>query len=251
MPNESFSIDCRNITVTRGQTSALKELSFSVEEHAWVYVMGPSGGGKTTLLRAIAGLESLSSGEVHLAGQKVSDSKSLTPPHERRVAMVFQEPPLWPHLTVEANIALPLANATLGKQQKRERVHNLLSRLGIAALAQKHPGEISGGEARRTAIAQALITRPRVLLLDEPTNHLDLHLRAEVMSLLRNLHASERLTTICVTHQPEPPLALSDRVMILEAGRAIHDGPFSSISPEGSSPFVRALHRYVNGAAAS
>lgn len=251
MPNESFSIDCRNITVSRGQTSALKDLSFRVEEHAWVYVMGPSGGGKTTLLRAIAGLESPSSGEVYLAGQKVSDSKSLTPPHERHVAMVFQEPPLWPHLTVEANIALPLAGAVHAKNEIRQRVQDLMQRLNIATLAQKHPGEISGGEARRTAIAQALITRPRVLLLDEPTNHLDLHLRAEVMSLLRDLHASERLTTICVTHQPEPPLALSDRVMILEQGRVSHDGPFDSIAPESSSPFVRALQRYVNGATAS
>ncbi len=238
-------IECRDLSVRYSKTIALSDVSLKFDEGSWTTVIGPSGGGKTTLLRAIAGLEPLAEGEIKIAEALASNRRIMLSPHERRIGFLFQESSLWPHLSAAANVALGIADASLSRRAKFQQANQWLERLGLTGMGNKFAGELSGGEAQRVALARALASRPRVLLLDEPTAHLDLHLREGLMAQLHKLHADEKLTTICVMHQFEPPLQSSDRIVILEK-RGIHfDGPFSAIPQSPETPFTLALRRYV------
>lgn len=232
-------VDCQSISVRFGAVAALRDLTLAIEPGAWTYLTGPSGSGKTTLLRAIAGLQPLDSGSIHLEGRLATNARVVLAPHERGVGMLFQEPSLWPHLSAEANVRLALARRP--RAERATLARQWLDRAGVGRLAARLPGELSGGEARRVALARALASQPRLLLLDEPTAHLDLHLRAGMMKLLRDLQRELELPALCVTHQIEPPIAPGDRVVVVEEGRAIFDGAFAELAAAPSTPFLDAL----------
>ncbi len=238
-------LHCQSIHCQYGRNLALHDVSFSVAAQEWVYILGPSAGGKTTLLRAIAGLEPLVSGEIVLHGELASNHQVRLAPHERGIGILFQEPALWPHLSVLENVALGLGSVVRGRAARRDVAHEWLARLHVSQLATRRPGEISGGEARRVGLAMALARRPRLLLLDEPMANLDLHLREEMMDLLFRLHEECRLTTLCVTHQVEPPMLAGARAIVLEAGTLKFDGMLKALATAPQSPYVQTLAKRV------
>ncbi len=230
------SIECRRLVVRYGAHAALDGLELSLAAGEWAVLMGPSASGKTTLLRAIAGLEPVAGGKLRLGGEDAA----ARPPHARGVGLLFQEPSLWPHLSARANVELALAG---GRAARRAEAHGWLERLGVAHLPGRFAAGISGGERRLVELARTLASRPRVLLLDEPTAHLDLHLRGELLARLRALHAELGLTTLLVTHDPPPGLAAHDRLLLIERGRLIHDAPLAQLAAAPDTDYTRELRR--------
>ena len=243
-------IECRQIACRYGAKEALKDVTFSAEEGSWTYVLGPSASGKTTLLRAVAGLKGLASGEILLDKRAASNRRNQVAPHERRVGFLFQEPSLWPHLNATANVALGVRERGLSRRVRFRRAEEWLERLQAGHLAPKFPAELSGGESRTVALARSVASRPRILLLDEPTAHLDMHFAERMMERLIALHSELGLTTLCVTHQFAAPMRAADRTLILDRGRIFFDGPFQEL-PESrrddGSPheFLDALRRRI------
>src|SRR5688572_5062344 len=174
---------------------ALDNVTLEVGARESLVLLGPSGSGKTTTLRLIAGLETPSSGTVSLDGATVS-----TNPLPDHVAMVFQNPGLYPHLTARENIALGLKLRKLPKSEVQTRLTQAGELLGLAAFLDRKPHQLSGGERQRVALARAIVKRPRVLLLDEPFSNLDWHVRSELREELKRLHATFEMTIVCVTH---------------------------------------------------
>jgi len=204
-------------------------LALEVERETFALV-GPSGAGKTTALRAIAGLVRPARGRIVLGDETLFDSERGVdrPPEERRVGLVFQEYALFPHLTVEANVGFG----------GRDRVGDLLDRFRIAHLARARPAEISGGERQRVALARALARDPAVLLLDEPMSALDAHTRAGVRAELQELLRELALPTILVTHDFEDAAALADRVGVLSEGRVLQLGTPDELVAAPADAFV-------------
>ena len=245
MPSTERMIECHEVTCRFGATVAVDGVSLGVDERSLTTIVGPSAGGKTTLLRAIAGLQPLDSGKVSIGGKLASNRGIAIEPRDRGIEFLFQEPSLWPHLSALANVSMVMPSRGISRRERRTEAEGWLERLGVGGVAKKFPGELSGGEARSVAFARALASHPRILLLDEPTAHLDLHLREGLMRRLREFHRDLNLTTLCVTHQIEPPMEPPDRVLILEAGKVVDDGPFSSVEEAPSTPFINALLRTI------
>ena len=167
-----------------------------------VALLGPSGSGKSTLLRLVLGLLAPDSGQILLRGEVVTDGRKLcVPPEERGLSMVFQSLALWPHLTVEKNLRFVLRPRRLGRAEEHHRIEEMLAKVGLSALSQRYPGELSGGEQQRVAIARALVVEPSVLLLDEPLSGLDEALRQEMLGLLQELVSERQISTVYVTHR--------------------------------------------------
>lgn len=190
-------------------------LNLTIHEGEFFSLLGPSGCGKTTLLRMIAGLESLSSGEIRLDGKRVD----TLPAQDRPFNMVFQRYALFPHLNVGDNIAFGLRLKKFAKAEIQSRVQEALDLVGLEKLADRLPETLSGGQAQRVAIARALVNRPRVLLLDEPLSALDQKLREHMQTELKLLQRKLGLTFVYVTHDQEEALALSDRIGVMNQGR--------------------------------
>ena len=193
----------------------LDRLDLAVEPGSVTTLLGPSGCGKTTALRCIAGLLSPRGGDVRIAGRSVLDM----PPERRDVAMVFQQPLLFPHLDVAGNVGFGLRMRGLGRADVRRRVADWLDLVHLTGLEGRNPSQLSGGQAQRAALARALAVQPRVLLLDEPLSQLDVGLRGEMRDLVHRLHRELGLTTILVTHDQDEAARLSDRVALLLDGR--------------------------------
>jgi iron(III) transport system ATP-binding protein len=209
-------IEVRQVAKTYGESTVLASLSFEVPDGGSLAIMGPSGCGKTTLLRLIAGLEPPDEGEIYLGGRMVSSKKYLLPPYRREIGMVFQSPALWPHMTVAENVRYGLKGIPRGAA--KERVEELLERMGIGELINRFPGEISGGQARRAALARALAPCPRYLLLDEPLTNVEAQLKEKLISLILEEKEKHGATLVCVTHERSEAQRLADRVVVLEGG---------------------------------
>jgi ABC-type Fe3+/spermidine/putrescine transport system ATPase subunit len=210
-----------NVTKSFGGAQVIKGVSLSIEKGEFVSLLGPSGCGKTTLLRMIAGLEEATGGSIHIGG---TDSTRL-PPERRDIAMVFQSYALLPHLTVLENVMFPLRMRKLGnRSEQRERAEAVLKLVQLSHLAQRRPRQLSGGQQQRVAVARAIVSSPQVLLLDEPLSNLDARLRESMQEELIQLHRQTGLTTVFVTHDQEEALSLSDRVVLLNAGRIEQEG---------------------------
>ncbi len=196
---------------------ALDGLTLELEKGEILALLGPSGCGKTTTLRLIAGFERPDAGTVEIGGRVMANAKTFIPPEHRGVGMVFQEYTLFPHLTVEANVAFGLRR--LGYPGRGQRVKEMLETVALTSLARRYPHELSGGQQQRTALARALAPHPSILLLDEPFSTLDATLRAhmlhEVYTILRDLGT----TAIFVTHDQEEAFMVADRVGVLNWGR--------------------------------
>lgn len=200
----------------------LRGVTLDVSEGTLSVLVGPSGVGKTTLLRTIAGLARVTRGVIELAGRDLSG----VPPHRRRVALVFQEPRLFPNLSVIENVAFPLRMTGMGRPDRHCRAHALLDEVGLGHLAWRGPRGLSGGEQQRVAVARALAAEPDLLLLDEPLAAVDPNRREELRRLIRRLQWERRLTTLYVTHDRAEAAELGDEVALMLEGRIVqHDPP--------------------------
>jgi iron(III) transport system ATP-binding protein len=191
-------IELQDISKTFGTRHAVDHVSLAIPDHAQVALLGPSGSGKTTLLRLIAGLEIPDSGTITMDGRLVSSPACMVPPSERKIGFIFQSGALWPHMTVAENIRFALSDIPVPEQQERTRP--LMERLGIPALADRYPEQISGGEARRVALARALAPRPSTLLFDEPLTNLDRALRDDLLNLIVESVKETGSSMLYVTH---------------------------------------------------
>ena len=195
-------------------TVAVDRLNLEIGDGEFVVLLGPSGCGKSTVLRMVAGLEEPTSGQVLLNGQVAND----LPPRDRKVAMIFQDYGLYPHMSVQDNIAFPLRIAGLDKEARLEQVADVAAALGIGEVLPRRPAHLSGGQRQRVAMGRAVVRRPELFLLDEPLSNLDsglrAHLRAEITALVRQLG----VTTVYVTHDQSEALTMADRVAILRRG---------------------------------
>jgi len=212
---ETPSVELRNVTKRFGELAAVDDLSLELSRGEFFTLLGPSGCGKTTTLRMIAGFEQPSEGEIRIEGQDVAQ----LPPHKRPTNTVFQSYALFPHLSVEANVAFGLKRKKVAKDEIAERVEAELERVGLASHAKRKPSQLSGGMQQRVALARALVNLPKVLLLDEPLGALDLKLRKGLQVELKRIQREVGITFVYVTHDQEEALTMSDRIAVMNRGR--------------------------------
>jgi ABC-type sugar transport system ATPase subunit len=229
------SIELRNLARSfAGGIEALRPLDLSIPNGELLVVLGPSGSGKTTLLRLVAGLEPPSAGSVFFDGQDVT---SLLP-HERDLAMVFQHPALYPHLSVFDNMAFGLRARGISRSQLRAKVNTMAGILELDRLVGRRPAELSGGERQRAALGRALVRQPRVILLDEPFSNLDLPLRANLREQVVDLQRRFGTTLIHVTHDQAEALVMGHRVAVFDQGRMLQAGTPRAIYENPANRFV-------------
>jgi spermidine/putrescine transport system ATP-binding protein len=212
---ESISVELRSVTKRFEAFTAVDDLSLDLGQGEFFTLLGPSGCGKTTTLRMIAGFERPSEGEIRIEGEDVAH----LPPHKRPTNTVFQSYALFPHLSVESNVAFGLKRKKVGKGEIAERVKAELERVGLASEANRRPSQLSGGMQQRVALARALVNLPKVLLLDEPLGALDLKLRKELQVELKRIQRDVGITFVYVTHDQEEALTMSDRIAVMNRGR--------------------------------
>jgi multiple sugar transport system ATP-binding protein len=215
-------LELRNVSkVFGGGITAVSEISLSVAEGELLVLLGPSGSGKSTLLRLIAGLDSPSGGEIYLGGRRAGDLS----PHDRQIAMVFQNQAPYPHLNVYENLAFGLRARGYLSLEIKTRVIETAELLGLDTLLKRRPSTLSGGQRQRVALGRALAGRPSLLLLDEPFSSLDAPLRTATRADLLELHRRLGTTTVHVTHDQAEALALGDRIAVIDRGRIAQIGP--------------------------
>ncbi|MFZ3366385.1 MAG: ABC transporter ATP-binding protein, partial [Candidatus Sulfotelmatobacter sp.] len=207
-------LSIRNVAKHFGRNVVLRDISLDVAEGEFLTILGESGSGKTTLLRIIAGFESASAGEVWMGDERLDRQ----PPYRRRVNTVFQSYALFPHLTVEQNVAYGLRVAKRPEAEIASRVEEALAKVKMSAFAKSKPSKISGGQQQRIALARALVNRPRLLLLDEPLSALDANLRRQMQVELKSLQREVGISFIFVTHDQEEAMVMSDRIALLRSG---------------------------------
>src|ERR1700722_10306136 len=190
-------------------------LDLEVAKGEFVSLLGPSGSGKTTTLMMLAGFESATQGEICLNGKRLDDK----PPHQRDIGMVFQNYALFPHLTIEQNVAFPLSVRGVSKAEQKARVKRALEMVELPQLASRRPSQLSGGQQQRVALARALVFEPSVVLMDEPLGALDKRLRETMQYEIMRLHRELGLTVVYVTHDQAEALTMSDRVAVFSDGR--------------------------------
>ena len=241
-----MSIQVNHLTKRYGAFRALDDVSFTVRQGELLALLGPSGGGKTTLLRIIAGLERPDEGSVLFDG----DDAIRRDPRDRGVGFVFQHYALFRHMTVFENVAFGLRVRPRAQRPEeaeiRRRVNELLSLVQLDYLGSRYPSQLSGGQRQRVALARALAVEPKVLLLDEPFGALDAKVRQELRRWLRRLHAAIHLTSVFVTHDQEEALELANRVVIINEGRIEQDGTPEEVVEHPATPFVVNFLGQVN-----
>ena len=210
-------LELNGIVQRYGTHTVVDGVNFQLEAGSIACLLGPSGCGKTTLLRCIAGFEDIAGGEIRLHGQVVSRAGQRVAPEKRRIGMVFQDYALFPHLTIEQNVAFGLGrNPT---DEARQRVRQLLETVGLHGQGSKYPHELSGGQQQRVALARALAPRPELILLDEPFSNLDVGLRERLSVEVREILKREGSTAIMVTHDQHEAFAMADEIGIMYEGR--------------------------------
>jgi len=209
-----MKIRLENITKTFKTTTAVNNISFTIEDGEMICLLGPSGCGKSTTLSMVAGLEQPTEGEIYFDDQPMSGVEA----ENRDIGMVFQNYALYPHMSVQDNIMFPLKMRHVPKSERLERMHAIADMLQIRELLHRKPGQLSGGQQQRVAIARALIKEPKILLLDEPFSNLDARLRIELRDDIRALQQKLKITTIFVTHDQEEAMSISDRILLMKNG---------------------------------
>lgn len=206
------------ITVQYGEKTAIGDFSLHVRDGECLTLLGPSPCGKTTVLRAIAGLAKLAGGEVTIGGRVVAskDRRIFIPPEKRNVGVVFQDYAVWPHMTVEANVLYPLKKRKVPKKEAKEQVDDVLRQVRMGDYAARMPFQLSGGQQQRVALARALVASQDVVLLDEPLTNLDANLREEMRFEIKRLQNETGITVIYVTHDQDIALVISDRIAVMD-----------------------------------
>lgn len=237
----STFLTCRGVVKRFGPTVAVDGAGLEVEQGHVMALLGPSGCGKTTLLRLIAGFEAPDAGEIELDGRLLNAANTFIPPEKRRVAMVFQDFALFPHMNAGANIAFGLPRGA----DKRGRVAELLALVGLQGLESRLPHQLSGGQQQRVALARALASEPSVILLDEPFSNLDPSIRARVREEVKQLIHAIGITALFVTHDQEEALSVAQEVAVMMDGRVLQTGSPSQIYLH---PTSRAVGEFVGNA---
>src|SRR5438874_8177769 len=237
-----MSIELRNVSKQFGEVVAVSDVSFSVQEGELLALLGPSGGGKTTVLRLIAGLEVPTDGDILVRGQRVNDIKV----QKRNIGFVFQNYALFQNMTVFKNIAFGLKIKKEKSSAIKSRVEELLELLGLQGLEKRFPHQLSGGQRQRVAIARALAPQPSVLLLDEPFGAVDAKIRQELREWLVRLHTDLNVTTLFVTHDQEEAMEVSNRIVIFSKGNLEQIGTPREIYEEPVNEFVARFIGVLN-----
>ena len=217
-------------------TQVLSELNLNVEQDEIVCLLGASGCGKTTTLKAIAGILQPEQGYMSIDSKVVNDSGLFVAPEKRNIGMMFQDYALFPHLTVSDNIAFGLSN--MSKAQKRERVDEMLSLVKLDGCAQRYPNQLSGGQQQRVAIARALAYKPSLLLLDEPFSNIDTQVRFELIADIRRIIKAQQVSAVFVTHSKEEAFAFADTLAVMHGGKIAQQGSPEQLFSQPNSKVV-------------
>ena len=237
----------RSVSKNYGTHSVLRAVSFCVRPREDMAILGPSGGGKSTILRLLAGLEAPTAGAVFLDGRSVSEpNRILVPPHRRGISMLFQDLALWPNLSVIDNVLLGLSGLNLPKKHAESRAREVLVLCSIDGLADKKPGRLSGGEQQRAALARALAPEPDYLLLDEPFSSLDLVTKNSLLEDIRELATGRKITIVLVSHDPIEATTLCQRTIVVEEGRMAEEGEWTDLLRQPRSKVLRLFQDHLN-----
>jgi sn-glycerol 3-phosphate transport system ATP-binding protein len=235
-----------------GQTVAVEDLTLTVGSGEFLILVGPSGCGKSTALRMVAGLDKISAGEISVGGRVMND----VPPRERDIAMVFQNYALYPHMSVQKNLAFGLRQRKTPKKEIDDRVRAISNMMGLDDLLARRPGQLSGGQRQRVAMGRALVREPEAFLLDEPLSNLDAKLRVQMRAELKRLHHKLGITTIYVTHDQVEAMTLGDRIAVMSTGKLqqigvpqdVYDRPVNAfVAGFIGSPPMNMLRATANG----
>jgi iron(III) transport system ATP-binding protein len=231
-------VTLRGLYKRYGDVGAVEGLDLRVEPGELVALLGPSGCGKTTTLRLVAGFLKPDAGEIWVGERCLSSPAAVVPPERRRMAMIFQSYALWPHMTVDQNVAYGLRFTGTAKADRGRRVNDMLKAVQLDGYGSRYPGELSGGQQQRVAVARALVVEPEILLLDEPLSNLDANLREEMRFEIRRLHELFAITTLYVTHDQAEAMVISDRVAVLQEGRVAQIGTAEELFDRPRTRFV-------------
>ncbi|MET8585215.1 ABC transporter ATP-binding protein [Streptomyces collinus] len=234
---EGSAIRLQDLRKSFGETNAVAGVDLEIRDGEFFSMLGPSGSGKTTVLRLIAGFETPTAGRIELAGQEVTGLA----PFERDVHTVFQDYALFPHMTLEQNVAYGLKVRKVPKAERLVRARKALAEVRLEGYGQRRPAQLSGGQRQRVALARALVGRPRVLLLDEPLGALDLKLREQMQVELKALQRDVGITFVFVTHDQEEALTMSDRIAVFDQGRIAQVGTPAEIYERPATSFVASF----------
>lgn len=235
-------IEISHLRKSFGPNTVVHDFNLSIEKGEFISFLGPSGCGKTTILRMIAGFETASSGSIHVGGVEMTH----LPPAKRNVGMVFQAYALFPNLTVAGNIGFGLKIAGKDRGEIDARVAEMLELIKLPDLGDRYPYQLSGGQQQRVALARALAIKPQVLLLDEPLSALDAKIRVSLREEIRSLQRELGITTVFVTHDQEEALSISDRIVVMNEGRADQVGTPSEIYNNPATRFVASFVGTLN-----
>lgn len=226
-----------NVTKSYKDQFTIDGISFETNEGELLVILGPSGCGKSTLLRLITGLEDIDDGMIYIGSKRVD----TLPPRKRNVALVFQNYALYPHMTVEQNLAFPLKIAKMSKRETKERVVQTAEMIGLGDRLKSRPAELSGGQRQRVALGRAIIRQPDLYLLDEPLSNLDAELRTRMRREIVRLQKSLGTTLIHVTHDQIEALTMADRIIIMNEGRLVQIGPVREVYDKPADLFVASF----------
>ncbi len=233
----SVNIKIRNAVKRYGNNTIISDLSLDIREGEFFTLLGPSGCGKTTLLRMIAGFNTIEGGDFYFSEKRINDLD----PAKRNIGMVFQNYAIFPHLTVKKNVAFGLTNRKITKEQREIETQKFLELMQIAQFKDRMPEKLSGGQQQRVALARALVIQPDVLLMDEPLSNLDAKLRVEMRTAIKNIQHNVGITTVYVTHDQEEAMAVSDRIAIMKDGFIQHIGTPKDIYQRPANLFVASF----------
>jgi len=212
-----------NVTKYFSSTLVIDKLSLSFDKGQLICLLGSSGSGKTTILRLLAGLESIDSGKIYLNGKLASaDNKILLPPAKREIGFIFQDLALWPHMTVYENIAFGLKVNKVRRAE--EKITDILNFLGIQGYQNKYPSQLSGGQQQLVAIARSLVLNPKILLMDEPLANLDVKLKSKIRGQIKEVIKNFSVTIVYVTHDHHEAFSLADEIVIINEGKVMETG---------------------------
>ncbi|MCE4026296.1 ABC transporter ATP-binding protein [Microbacterium sp. Au-Mic1] len=241
-------VQVSGLTKRYGGKTALHGLDLTIGSGEFVTLLGPSGCGKTTTLRCLAGLERPTGGRISMGDRIVvdTDRRTFVPADKRQVGMVFQSYALWPHMSVAENVAYPLKVAKVGAAERRTRVADMLSAVGLADFEKRPVTALSGGQQQRVALARALAARPGIIFYDEPLSNLDSKLRYQMGQQVRSLHNQFETTSVYVTHDQEEAITLSDRIIVMSEGAIVQDGTPSELYDRPNSAYVADFMGFQN-----